>query len=360
MEDVCHTIRHTIRRNGTYYYNRKGKNSGRVLRLKLSDDPTLATTLAEHLTNSLDELWKWDPKAEVSLRSLVEKLESEPVTLRDWAEEYLALKSMDPAATQTAIDQVCSLLGDRDIQSYTRRDVRAYVTSMQLRGRRTGTIRRRLVSVSAVVNYAYSELELDKRNPFMAVLIPRQGEDRAVREPFTVAELAAGYREAATEVQKLMIVLGETGCRLGEVVGLRVEDVDLEKAVIRIVPHEARRLKTPGSMRELPVVGEAFPVLVEQVHKAEGGFLYPRYIKVTGCKSTHASNALNKWLKQRFGGKTAHCLRHAFRDRLRARECPLELIDALGGWSSIGTVGVSYGRGYSIDQKRRWLEKIAI
>ena len=38
----------------------------------------------------------------------------------------------------------------------------------------------------------------------------------------------------------------------------------------------------------------------------------------------------------------------------------LEMIDALGGWSSIGTVGVRYGRGYDIEHKRRWLNKIAL
>ena len=44
---------------------------------------------------------------------------------------------------------------------------------------------------------------------------------------------------------------------------------------------------------------------------------------------------------------TAHSLRHTFRDRLRASGCPLELIDQIGGWSSIGTVGSKYGQGYS-------------
>lgn len=33
--------------------------------------------------------------------------------------------------------------------------------------------------------------------------------------------------------------------------------------------------------------------------------------------ATHASNAVNKWLKGRNDGLTAHCLRHTMRDRLR-------------------------------------------
>ena len=35
------------------------------------------------------------------------------------------------------------------------------------------------------------------------------------------------------------------------------------------------------------------------------------------------------------------------RDRLRALNCPSEMIDEIGGWSSI-EIGKSYGIGYSL------------
>jgi integrase len=88
-------------------------------------------------------------------------------------------------------------------------------------------------------------------------------------------------------------------------------------------------------------------------------WLFPRYIKKNGCYATHASNALAKWTKRRWG-MTAHSLRHTFRDRLRAVETPLEAIDQLGGWSSVKTIGSSYGRGYSVEHLRRYLDAIGI
>ena len=45
------------------------------------------------------------------------------------------------------------------------------------------------------------------------------------------------------------------------------------------------------------------------------------------------------------------------RDRLRAVECPKEIIDQIGGWSS-SDVGESYGEGFPLTNERKWLHKI--
>ena len=50
-----------------------------------------------------------------------------------------------------------------------------------------------------------------------------------------------------------------------------------------------------------------------------------------------------------FDGLTAHCLRHTFRDRLRAVECPMDLIDQIGGWKSVSSIRNSYEQGYTIE-----------
>ena len=42
------------------------------------------------------------------------------------------------------------------------------------------------------------------------------------------------------------------------------------------------------------------------------------------------------------------------RDRVRAIECPSDIIDQIGGWSTAG-VGSSYGNGYPIKVLYRWM-----
>ena len=52
-----------------------------------------------------------------------------------------------------------------------------------------------------------------------------------------------------------------------------------------------------------------------------------------------------------------HSFRHSFRDRLRAVECPFEVIDRLGVWITSG-VGQTYGKGYDLNVLGKWMLKV--
>ena len=68
---------------------------------------------------------------------------------------------------------------------------------------------------------------------------------------------------------------------------------------------------------------------------------------------------LNKWLRQRVpDGCVIHSFRHSLRDRLRAIECPADVIDAIGGWTTEG-VGHQYGQGHSLSVMHGWMGKLS-
>ena len=54
-----------------------------------------------------------------------------------------------------------------------------------------------------------------------------------------------------------------------------------------------------------------------------------------------------------------HSFRHSLRDRLRAVECPSDIVDAIGGWKTSG-VGHGYGNGYPLEVLGRWLEAMTL
>ena len=360
MHTSGHT-RHTIKRRGDLYYNRRVPSHaqaafGKLIRAKVDDEAH-----ADALTRRLDSIFDCREPVAVALSDLLATCRPHRTDLASITDEYLAVKGIQENPTRSTVAYFTALVGNRSVADYTRHDARIFIAWMLDNGRKTKSARRRVNCLTAIFNYAYTELEIERRNPFSSLLIAHEGKDRQQREPFATEELARAYEAALTGTSRLRLcvpILGETGCRIAEVIGLRKQDVDLQQEKIRIAGHPSRTLKTSGSEREIPLVGVALEAANRLMVDTESDFLFPAYTNKEICKATHASNALNKWLKREFGGKTAHCLRHAFRDRLRAVECPLELIDALGGWSSVGTAGSRYGRGFDLEHKRKWLASI--
>jgi len=157
----------------------------------------------------------------------------------------------------------------------------------------------------------------------------------------------------------IIAALSDSGMRLAEVIGLGVNDLflDAEVPFVRLVEHPWRRLKTSTSIRDVPLVGASMWGLKRAANATEGPLIFPRYCSVEGNKANYASNALNKWLKDYVPeGCVIHSFRHSLRDRLRAVQCPSDIIDQIGGWQTAGT-GQSYGRGYELDILHNWLKK---
>ena len=360
-------IRYTICRSDTYYYNRRVPSHavaayGTHIRQALSSCPLEAEAYSTRLSNVLEASWAAHRQATtpINIPAVVDSFRPKSYLLSEMADEYLSLRKIDTAPPKLALETFILLAGDRDVVSYTRDDAKLFVDALLSQGNKTATIRRRINCISAILNYAYAELDVDKRNPFSRLFIRGEGQDVLKRGTFTVEQLRQGYELAlssGSQVRLLMPLLGETGCRLAEIVGLELDDIDMAEEVIHVRPNGMRRLKTANSTRTLPLVGYAKEAMLLALQQADDHCLFPRYLKEETCRATHASNALGKWLKKDFG-LTAHSLRHTFRDRLRAYGCPLELIDQIGGWSSIGTIGSKYGQGYELGAVKDQLEAI--
>ena len=361
-------IRYTIRRSGMYYYNRRVPAKvtqiyGSHIRQALSCCPVEAEAYAIRLSDVLEASWaSLKSTKPINILAVIDSFKPKNYLLSEMADEYLNLRQIDIVPPKRALGTFISLAGDRDVVSYTRDDAKLFMDVLLSQGNKTATIRRRINCISAILNYAYAELDVDKRNPFSRLFIKGEGQDAHKRGTFTLEQLRQGYDYAlssGSQIKLLMPILGETGCRLAEIVGLERDDIDMSEGVIHIRTNSIRRLKTANSTRTLPLVGYAKKAMIVALQHADDQYLYPRYFKDGTCRATHASNALNKWLKRDFG-LTAHCLRHTMRDRLRATGCPLELIDQIGGWSSIGTIGSKYGQGYELEAVRSHLGAIRI
>ncbi len=286
-------------------------------------------------------------------------------SLREITGEYVDLRSLNPKPLKETLDCLFGIVGEKPVEAYTRQDARKFV---EVYGRKvkTTSVRRRLNSLNAVFNYAIYELDLPHRNPFARIIIKGEGKDATPREPFSVVELKTLYKQSISfgKLRLILPILGETGCRLSEVLGLMKQDVIHTEGllVINIRENDCRGLKTENSKRSLPIVSDSATKALQKLleAKTDSPYLFPRYASCGYLNNTGASATLCKYLKKSFDGKTTHCLRHSLRDRLRDSEVPLEAIDQIGGWSSVGGVGSKYGRGYSVPKLADYLRRIAI
>ena len=122
--------------------------------------------------------------------------------------------------------------------------------------------------------------------------------------------------------------------------------------------HPWRSLKTPQSQRKVPLVGQSLWAAQRILQKQTFSFAFPRYNKGKVTNAGSASAALNKWIKREgFGEYTLHGFRHSLRDRLREAECPSDIADQIGGWST-KNVGQGYGNGYALSTLLKWMKSI--
>ena len=104
-----------------------------------------------------------------------------------------------------------------------------------------------------------------------------------------------------------------------------------------------------GSETTIPLVAEALWSAQRAVEASRSPYLFPKYCDGITTNSNSASTALNKWLKQVAGSDyVIHSFRHSMRDRLRAVNCPSDMIDQIGGWSK-KTIGEGYGEGHGLE-----------
>ena len=168
--------------------------------------------------------------------------------------------------------------------------------------------------------------------------------------------------EIDDDVRWLIALISDTGMRLSEAAGLHINDINLDNDIpyIDLKPHPWRGLKTKGSQRQIPLVGASLwaanRIKETTFHPT---YAFPRYNKTTiTTKGNSASAAINKRLKPRVPeGCVIHSFRHSMRDRLREVQCPADMIDQIGGWSTAG-LGQAYGEGYGLNKKSGCLRKI--
>ena len=368
-----------MKRDNIYYYIRHIPNDlvnfysvkRLCFSLKTKSNST-ALRYSKSVTQRLDDYWfgirlqNLDVPAINSLKK--ENEDNEYPTLLDALELYLKLKGInkDKVFFRTAkrnIDYVIKVLGNKPIKSYSTSDGAKFRDWLIEKGMNINTVKRVFSSVRSIVNIAISEEGLDCNNGFSKTYFPQDNNSKT-RKPLplnVIKELQLLCKKKDDEIRWLFALLSDSGMRLGEAVGLLKSDIKLDSDIphIELKPHSWRSLKTKGSERNIPIIGSSLWACKRILESNNDSiFAFPKYTNQLKCNSNSASAALNKWLKEQLlNSYQVHGFRHSMRDRLRAVECPSDIVDRIGGWITYG-VGQSYGKGYPLEVLNKWMKKI--
>jgi integrase len=281
---------------------------------------------------------------------------------------YVQLKGVGKAKTfqQAAIRNVgvvIEVIGDKPISEYTTIDAGKVRDAMMTKGLSVLSVKRTFITIKAIVNLAIAEHGLDIRNPFSSIFMPEQQPLKRVSIPVeTICSIQQACYTIDDDMRWLVALISDTGMRLAEATGLLLDDLKLNTEIpyVDIKSQPWRSLKTRGSRRQVPLVGASLWAAHRIRANASSCFAFPMYTDNDRCNANSASNTLNKWLKGNFRQDiVVHGFRHALRDRLRAVQCPSEMIDKIGGWAS-GKTGERYGDGYPLNKSQAALIAMTI
>ena len=327
------------------------------------------------------------------------------MTLNDMFDHYMELKCELKVSTRTNYQYmydryVRETLGSKSITSFRYSDIRTFYNSLlREHGFRPNTMETIHSLLHPVFTLAIRD-NLIRTNPSDGVLVDiKKGNqwERPKKHALTEAQQTAFMQFVANSVRyrqwgPLFTVMLGTGCRVGEVIGLRWEDCDFAEETISINHSLLYRQKEPGGacqflvstpkteagIRVIPMAAEVKRALeCERELQAEVGASdividgYSNFIftsQTGGILSPHTVNRAIERIRTAYNKQetelahqeqrepqllphfSAHTLRHTFCTRFCEHETNLKVIQEIMGHASITTTMDVYNEA-TLEQK---------
>ena len=226
----------------------------------------------------------------------------------------------------------CGKSGKREIEKIERVNLEGFIEHEQDRGLRISTVRTRLACIIAFLHFLMEQEVIDgallKRGIKLKLpdVLPRAMNPADVRKLLCVIE--------DTRDRALFLLLLRTGIRIGEALGLRLNDLDIKDRKIRLFEGEKNSMG-----RVVYLSDDALFALKLWFRRRNQNKEFVFYGQGNGhlCYST-GRGLFVKYLKKAGldqKGYTVHCLRHTFASELLNAGMRLECLQQLLGHQDI-------------------------
>jgi integrase len=181
-------------------------------------------------------------------------------------------------------------------------------------------VNRPLALLRHLLRLAHEEWEAIDEVPRIRLEKEPQGRLRWLTQEEIMRLLGAAAKSRNKELRAAVVVALNTGLRLGELIGLTWERVDLSRGVIRL------EMTKNGRRREVPMNDASYGALVGLRPKGSGRVFKTRYIKTAYNNAVEAAQ---------LDDVTFHTLRHTFASWAVMRGVTLKELQELLGHSSL-------------------------
>ena len=302
-------------------------------------------TKVEPITNELVETEREElrdqPLSPTLIDRILQRLSCMELPAKEHFERYMRHKwrlNHKPKTLTSSFTSVMLLLdfygrsGKRDIEEMERGDLEAFIEHEQDRGLRISTVRTRLACIIAFLHFLM-EQDVISGSPLrrsiklkLPDVLPRAMNPADVRKLLSVVD---DIRDRA-----LILLLLRTGIRIGEALGLRLNDLDIKDRKVHLFEGEKNSMG-----RVVYLSDDALFAIKLWLRRRDKNKEFIFYGQGNGhiCYST-GRGLFVKYLKKAGldqKGYTVHCLRHTFASELLNAGMRLECLQQLLGHQDI-------------------------
>lgn len=258
-------------------------------------------------------------------------LRKRPILFKDFAVEFLSKYSRvfnkSWKTSEVRMRKLIKFFGSKSLDSITVYDIQSFVARELREGLKKSTVNRELALLKKAFNVGI-EWGYCKENPVRKIKLfsEREFQKGWVLTPEEEQRL---LNSCSPHLKPLVVFLLNTGCRVGEALSLRWENIDFRNRTIKI------ELSKSGRKREIPMNSVVFSLLKELKVKSPSFYVfsYPdgrplRNIRTAWKLTTRRAN---------LRGLRLHDLRHTFCSRLVERGVDLSVVKELAGHQDIRT-----------------------
>ena len=283
-----------------------------------------------------------DPhRTQTPIDHVLERLAGMDLPAKDHFESYLRHKWRMNHKGGTIANSFTSVMlflrfykasGKGDLKDIERSDLEAFIEHEQDRGMSISTVRTKMGSIIAFLHFLMGEDLIPatalKRTIKLKLpdLLPRAMNPKDVRKLLTVVD--------NTRDRALMLLLLRTGIRIGEALGLTVNDIDLKERKVHLLEGEKNSMG-----RVVYLSNDALFAMKRWLAQRDTAreFLFYGHGNGALCYSAARMRFVRYLKKARLlhKGYTVHCLRHTYASELLNAGMRLEVLQQLLGHEDI-------------------------